>query len=102
MLKVFIEYNIKSPERKLFLSLLPQIKILHEKKWDVLKYQVYEGTDQPNLFVEEFLIRNIQEFKDIERFRRTSQDQVWKSFERCLLENREKVNIWSFKTIELV
>lgn len=97
--KVFIEYKIYDSKRELFLGLIPLIKQLHETKLKVDDYQIYEGVYQKSIFVEEFLIHNIDEFQIIKEIRQTSHAKVWQEFTKCVVGERKKINMWVFSKV---
>jgi hypothetical protein len=101
MYRVFIEYKIDNLERTLFLSLLPAIEQFHRKRWNIEGYSVFEGTDQKNLFVEEFNVNNLGDFENIKHNRKNCDSKLWLDFNKCILGSRKKINIWAFKKINL-
>ncbi len=90
---------VKTEERDTFLSQLTQMQEYHEKNWDIKDYEIFEGTDQPNLFVEEFHVENEDSYREIKEMRLRGGDVLWQRIHKCIEGGQEKVNIWAFKKV---
>src|SRR5690625_3223982 len=97
MYKVFIEYKIKQTKRAEYLQYIHDMK---QKMMDakVKNYLVYEGVDQPNLFVEEYLVDDLNEYEKLKDERLKAKTQLWQNVNSCLIDNK-KPNIWVFQEL---
>lgn len=99
--KVFIEYKVKDHAWDFFLTLLPEIKSFTKRHWNISGYQLYVGTDQKNLIVEEFFVNEMNAFSHIEMTRKENSEPLWDKFHNCIEGGSEKVNMWAFHKIEI-
>jgi hypothetical protein len=97
---VLTEYKIIDKERERFLGLLKHLKnnLLDLGAVDVL---VYEGVDQPGLFVEEFIVEDKDAYSQMKKVRNSELTPFWQEFHTCILGGNAKVHIWAFQKIEL-
>jgi hypothetical protein len=98
-LKIFIEFFILPDRRDEFLSLIPKIRDYQQIQWGVKDYEIYEGTDQPNLFVEEFYIEGEDDYLKIKEERVLEKELLWSDMNACVKGGGQKVHIWAFKNV---
>jgi hypothetical protein len=98
MIKVFIEYKVDAEKHEAYLALLPQLKerIL---EWDVEDFRVFEGTDQPLLFVEEYYVKDMDVYRNTKEGRLSESNPFWHDLHKCIVGGAAKVHIWAFKQI---
>lgn len=97
--KVFIEYQIVSEKRDTFMQILPGLKRSADEQGG-REYKIYEGTDQPNLIVEEFLVENIRRYQEIKTERLNSDSPFWKNQHEHIVGGAKKLHIWAFKELK--
>lgn len=95
-LKVFIEYKIKSEQREMFLSLIPEIK-KYKQSVGVKSYKIFEGMDQSNLFVEEYFVNGKKRYEELKNERQNQREDLWLKMSNCVDGGMDKINIWAFK-----
>ncbi|WP_017727542.1 hypothetical protein [Halalkalibacterium ligniniphilum] len=98
--KIFIEYWVKKEKRAMFFQLIPQLKEYHEDKWNINDFEIFEGTEQKNLFVEEFHIDNEEQYHEIKDDRLQENDPFFSTMHECIKGGKEKVNIWAFRKVD--
>jgi hypothetical protein len=97
--KVFIEYKIIAEKRDTFMELLPDLK--QNADWHGgREYKIYEGTDQPNLIVEEFLVEDIERYQMIKTERLNPNSPLWKKHHQHIAGGADKLHIWAFKALK--
>ncbi|GGG01872.1 hypothetical protein [Paenibacillus abyssi] len=98
-IKVFIEYKIISEKRDMFMQLLPDLK-QNAAEHGGREYKIYEGTDQPNLIVEEFLLQDIERYQMIKAERLNPDSPFWSKHHEHIAGGADKLHIWAFKALE--
>ncbi|NIK78431.1 hypothetical protein FHS15_003569 [Paenibacillus castaneae] len=88
----FAEYQIAPEHRQLFLD---YTKTLLANVHDVY---LYEGTDQPNLFVEVWNAPNAEEAERIKK-ERCDERSPWFFITEWIVGGEAKMHIWTFKGI---
>ncbi|KRF67244.1 hypothetical protein ASG99_16605 [Bacillus sp. Soil768D1] len=97
-IKVFIEYKIIPEKRKQYLKLTDKI-VTHYQNLQVKGFSIYEGIEQPNLFVEDFIVSNYEHFKQLTTERLEEQMPFWKDVHSCIYDDVKKVNIYAFEEL---
>lgn len=98
MLKVYIEFKIIPDKHTDFLALLPELRrTSHEQ--EVQGHQMFEGTDQPGLVVEEFLVKDMDHYRHIKAERLDENHPFWKQVHDCIQGGAPKLHIWAFKSL---
>ncbi|MFC5589764.1 hypothetical protein ACFPRA_12740 [Sporosarcina soli] len=97
-IKVFIEYKVIPEKRKQYLKLAEQIADQY-KDFQIQNFSVYEGIEQPNLFVEDFVITNYEFFNRLKSFRLEEQIPFWQDLHSCIYGSASKLNIFAFEEI---
>lgn len=93
MITVFIEYQIEPDKRTKFLH--QQVSWEEEvHRLGGLNFRFYEGVDQPDLFVEEFEVRSMDEYQLFKARRSTNE-----SFRQCVKGGAAKIHIWAFQHV---
>ncbi|WP_281889420.1 hypothetical protein [Paenibacillus sp. YYML68] len=95
---VFVEYRIEPQALELYAAWAEHMKLREPR------LQLFEGTDQPGLFVElwsdlaeEAYVRMKQMRTGTEELEPTSEDtQLWRELERWVVGGRAKIHIWRF------
>ncbi|MFJ5760801.1 hypothetical protein ACIQAA_17180 [Neobacillus sp. NPDC093182] len=100
-IKVFIEYKIKREEEGFYRSFLHEVLKYHRDQWGISDFQIFEGTDQHSLFVEEFHVENIELFQNYNEERLQEKNQLWNRLHNCIEGGRDKVHIWSFQSLDI-
>ncbi|QGQ94818.1 hypothetical protein EHS13_07965 [Paenibacillus psychroresistens] len=90
MCKVFVEYTIDQENRLTYLYYMQ--KIIKQTG-----LELFEGTDQPGLFIEIWSDVNYTDYESmkIERLN-PIKGSVWESFEDMILGGLSKLHIWHF------
>lgn len=95
MLLVFIEYKVNEEHREAYLREMARIPAEVAERGG-RNYQVYEGTDQPCLFVESFEVADEMTYRAIKAWR--TGDQRFAAF---LVGGLEKMHVWAFRPVAL-
>ncbi len=90
MVKVFVEYRILDECRQEFLIFIGKIAARHPHMG------VYEGTDQPGLFVEIWDGLEQDEYLVMKEERSGLVESVWNGMEAYVVGGKGKIQIWSF------
>ncbi|WP_232698702.1 hypothetical protein [Brevibacillus daliensis] len=99
MIKVFTEYKVKRDCRMEYITLLEELRHYHRKAWDIEDFRIFEGADQPELFVEEFHVQDMERYQKIKEARRIEQNKILERLHDCIDGGAKKVNIWAFVEI---
>lgn len=96
---VFVEYRIAEDCRDLYLKWSEGIKRQHQQ------LELYEGTDQPNLFVEIWNGLSEEEYHSMKQERTGSgvsgeENDLWKPLDAWITGGRSKLHIWHFKKVK--
>jgi hypothetical protein len=97
---VLSEYKIKDDKRDQFFELLSNL-MEHLEMLGAEQISIFEGTDQPGLFVEEFILRDMDEYMEMKEEREKEQLDFWREFHECIEGGKSKVNIWAFSKVML-
>lgn len=100
-IKVFTEYKIKSEEAAFYRSLLLEVLEYHQEHWGINDFQIFESTDQPYLFVEEFHVESLKQYKNYKEERRQEKNHLWNTLHNCIEGGGNKVNIWAFQSLDI-
>lgn len=93
MITVFIEYQIEPDKRMEFL--LQQVIWEEEvRQLGGQHFRFYEGVDQPFLFVEEFEVQSMDEYRLCKERKKSNQP-----FSRCVKGGVDKIHIWAFQQV---
>jgi L-rhamnose mutarotase len=98
MLKIFIEFKVKGEAREAFLALIPELKLKAQEQ-GAEQFGIYEGTDQPLLFVEEFYVKDHDHYQRIKQERLDGQSPFWNKMHDCIEGGAKKLHIWAFKPL---
>ncbi|CAM4318419.1 hypothetical protein FHS16_000787 [Paenibacillus endophyticus] len=88
----FAEYRIAEESRLPFLELTNKL-LQHEKDM-----YLYEGTDQPNLFVEVWHAATSAEAEQIKK-ERCSERSSWSQVSSYIVGGQAKLHVWTFKSV---
>lgn len=96
---VFVEYKIEEGFRDSYLEWMEGIKRLHPQ------LEVYEGTDQSNLFVEIWSGLSEEEYRSLKELRTGNSKAVedsnpWSPQDEWVPGGRAKIHIWQFKKVK--
>lgn len=100
MITVLSEYKVLDEKKAEFLSLLPLVKEALEKE-GARDVRFFEGSDQPGLFVEEFLVDSMKTYEEVKKWRYEEQSEVWSKFHSYIPGGRDKVHMWAFTRLNL-
>jgi hypothetical protein len=56
--------------------------------------------DQADLFVEEFVVANMDVYSEIKHARKNERSVFWQTFNGCILGGKDKVHMWAFKKVK--
>jgi hypothetical protein len=99
VLKVFIEFKLKPESRDVFLAFIPEL-LQKSMEQQVEGVQLFEGTDQPGLVVEEFYVKDMEHYNKIKAERLNEDSPFWKKFHDCLQGGAQKLHIWAFNKMD--
>ncbi|CAM3978780.1 hypothetical protein L1N85_05390 [Paenibacillus alkaliterrae] len=86
----FAEYRISTEHRESYLSCTEGLLT------DSLNVYLYEGINQPNLFVEVWQAKTAEEADRIKK-ERCSERSPWSRVNEWIIGGAEKMHIWTFK-----
>ncbi|GKU80358.1 hypothetical protein [Paenibacillus sp. L3-i20] len=92
----FAEYRIMPEQRELYLA--ASTKLQQET---ALHVHVYEGTDQPCLFVEVWTTDSKENAEQIKE-ERASRRSPWFELSQWIVGGPAKLNVWTFKSITTI
>ncbi|GAX90371.1 hypothetical protein [Effusibacillus lacus] len=95
---VLVEYRVEDDKRDVFLGLVPELKQELEA-WGGKRFRAYEGADQAGLFVEEFSVEDMEQYRKIKTIRQTGDSPFWNRFNECVSGGSAKVHMWAFREI---
>jgi hypothetical protein len=96
---ILSEYKVDKEQRETYLNLIHELKDqLHH--FGAEHITIYEGTDQPDLFVEEFVVANMDVYTEIKDIRKNEQSVFWQKFNGCISGGKDKVHMWAFKKLK--
>lgn len=98
-IKVFIEYKVIPEKREQYLKLAEKIAAQYHD-FQIQSFSIYEGIEQPNLFVEDFIISGYEFFNCLRNERLQEQLPFWQDLHSCIYGSVSKVNIFVFEEIE--
>ncbi|MEK4025034.1 MULTISPECIES: hypothetical protein [unclassified Sporosarcina] len=97
-IKVFIEYKVIPEKRNQYIELTEKI-IARYQSLQVNGFSIYEGIEQPNLFVEDFTVLNYEQFKLLKTERFEERIPIWKEVHSCIHTGVKKVNAYAFEML---
>ncbi|MCM3338896.1 hypothetical protein M3650_09705 [Paenibacillus sp. MER TA 81-3] len=89
---IFVEYRIAPELRETYLSLVKRQLQSHTNA------VLYEGTDQPNVFVEQWLNTSHEDYVRMKKLR-LEEDSEWDEITACIPGGRGKLHIWEFEEL---
>lgn len=95
MVKVFVEYKIKPDKREQYLHSVKEIQRRMEQG-GASHFSLYEGSDQPDLFVEMFDVPSIEIYYLLKE-ERSMQPVI----DDCIAGGAAKIHIWAFEPVAL-
>lgn len=96
--KVFIEFKVKAEKRDDFMALVPELE-RQAARLRAKQFRLYEGTDQPLLFVEEFFVGDIAQYRAIKEQRLDANSPFWSRLHDCVEGGANKLHIWAFQPL---
>ncbi|MCR8645308.1 hypothetical protein NV379_21865 [Paenibacillus sp. N1-5-1-14] len=93
MYKVWVEYHIMPESRESYL------RFMEKKLRDYKHLELYEGTDQPGLFVEQWDALDHEEYLLLKGRRKDEDEEEWAEFTGYVKGGISKINIWHFTQI---
>lgn len=100
-IQVFAEYKIVPEKRQDYLEKIEQVRIAMGQI-GVRDFEVYEGVDQPNLFVEMFHVPTVEAYEKMKRKRCDEQAApgvFWKVINDCIDGGTAKLHMWAFTPV---
>ncbi|WP_261378467.1 hypothetical protein [Paenibacillus agilis] len=92
---IFVEYRIDPAKRDIYLKkAAEQLANRQDVLW-------YEGTDQPNVFVEQWLNSTVEQYEAMKRMRLEEQSE-WDELTDCIPGGKSKLHIWEFARVSHV
>ncbi|BFH12103.1 hypothetical protein WJ0W_000363 [Paenibacillus melissococcoides] len=92
---IFVEYRILPEARERYLN---AIRRLLKDRPDVV---LFEGTDQPNVFVEQWLGTTADDYASLKKLRIEGADG-WNAVTSCIAGGVDKLHIWEFRRSPVV
>ncbi|MDU5141669.1 MAG: hypothetical protein E6230_05785 [Paenibacillus dendritiformis] len=92
---IFVEYRVLPEARDRYLA---AIRRLLKDRPDVV---LYEGTDQPNVFVEQWLGTTADDYASLKKIRKEGADG-WDAVTACIAGGADKLHIWEFRRSPIV
>lgn len=89
---IFVEYRIDPDKREEYL------KQITERLGQYPQVVLYEGTDQPNVFVEQWMDTTPEDYKRLKRIR-LQESSEWDAITACIPGGKSKLHIWEFAAI---
>lgn len=87
---IFIEYRISIAHRDIYLERIPQLLQPYSH------VSLYEGIDQPNVFVEQWLDTTNEDYINMKEMR-CEQVSKWDVITAYILGGKKAINIWQFR-----
>ncbi|MBN6187896.1 MFS transporter [Aneurinibacillus sp. BA2021] len=100
-IQVFAEYKIQAEKRQDYLRKIDDIAMAMQQI-GVDDFIVYEGVDQPGLFVEMFHVPTMDAYRKIKRKRcedKAAPGVFWQSINDCLEGGTDRLHMWAFAPI---
>ncbi|WP_158736898.1 MFS transporter [Alteribacillus sp. YIM 98480] len=97
---VLTEFKIEEAKRNEFLKLLNKLEY-NLNTLGAEDVSIYEGVDQPGLFVEEFTLKSFHAYNEMKKIRCSSDVSFWEEYNSCIAGGSKKLNIWAFKKLSL-
>ncbi|MBD2868075.1 hypothetical protein [Paenibacillus arenilitoris] len=89
----FAEYRINPGDREPYLAFARQLVSVEENVY------LYEGTDQPNLFVEVWHAKSAEEAERIKK-ERCDERSSWRRISDFIAGGAAKLHVWTFKPVD--
>lgn len=90
---VFVEYRVAEASRDAYLRLMKEAKRAYG-------LTLYEGAEQPGLFVEIWSDPGRQAYEDMRRDRLGEAKGLWGDVQRLIVGGAAKTHIWMFQKVE--
>jgi hypothetical protein len=97
-IKVFMEYKILPEFRDSFMALIHSLE-QHVQELGGHHYEVYEGSDQPNLIVEEFYVDHMDCYHAFKLQRLDPQSALYTQLDKLVSGGGSKQHIWAFEKL---
>lgn len=88
---VFIEYKVFPDKRSAYMSWIKSAAGGDER------FELYEGSDQPELFVEQWCGIDVDAYRTFKSRRTEPGDPVWSSLAEFVPGGMAKVHVWHFR-----
>lgn len=88
---IFVEYRIDPAQREKYL------RLIQAKLTSYSNVVLYEGTDQPNVFVEQYMDTTPEDYVTLKRIR-LNEESDWDEVTDCIPGGRTKLHIWEFES----
>lgn len=92
-MKVFIEYKVRSEYKQQY------VKFMGEIQAKFSHVELFEGTDQPGLFVEIWHDCSFHEYEKIKNDRITQPTPEWEPLNTYIEGGKDKQHMWHFKLV---
>lgn len=89
-MKIFVEYLIHEESKAIFEEIIEKLIANYSN------VEVYEGTDQENLFVEIWNDRDFSYYEELKQERQLSSLPIWKELNNCIVGGAVKLHMWHF------
>lgn len=97
---ILSEFKIIDDKRDIFLSLLEDLTNNLRELGAEGEISVFEGVDQPGLFVEEFILKDKEAYDQMKKVRDSESSPFWQEYNTCILGGKTKLNIWAFEKMK--
>ncbi|WJH32223.1 hypothetical protein N6H14_17455 [Paenibacillus sp. CC-CFT747] len=92
MNKVFVEYRIDGEAREDYLQFM-------QSMGEGARFELYEGSDQPNLFVELWSGLDKESYLRLKEERLNDETGPWAKLNGMVSGGKDKVHIWHFQKV---
>lgn len=89
---IFVEYRINPEQRVTYLERI------RERLKDFPQVVLYEGADQPNVFVEQWMDTTHDDYTRLKRIR-LEESSEWDGITTCISGGKSKLHIWEFAAL---
>ncbi|WP_035100270.1 MFS transporter [Aneurinibacillus terranovensis] len=100
-IQVFVEYKVLEEKRTEYMEQMESLRHAMEKI-GVDDFQVYEGVDQPGLFVEMFHVPTVESYRKLKRKRceePPGKSGFWQMINPYVSGGTEKIHMWAFAPV---
>lgn len=101
-IQVFVEYKVIEEKKDEYLRKIRDLELVMNKI-GAKDFQVFEGADQPHLFVEMFQVAKMESYYKLKRKRcqeEAEEGVFWQAINNCVEGGKEKIHMWAFLPVK--